>query len=172
MLYMLTHTHTYICMHILSRKLVEKGLQRVIRFGTKHTYGKYRTDSRLGPSQWEAAFQSNTVSHWLGASPKSVLWIYTPGWRIAASIKAIITMVVGDGMNAIHCKDIYIIPVTAIPRRYILWIKCMRSNHICWEFPIQLINVTILQWQYMSVMALPAIRFFLPKACSVYYKEI
>ena len=27
-----------------------------------------RADSRLAPSQWETALQSNTVSHWLGAN--------------------------------------------------------------------------------------------------------
>ena len=33
----------------------------------------YRADSRLAPSQWEAALLSNDVSHWLGASLESAL---------------------------------------------------------------------------------------------------
>ena len=32
---------------------------------------RYRTDSRLAPSQWETSLQSNGVSHWLGANPES-----------------------------------------------------------------------------------------------------
>ena len=64
-----------------------------------------RADSRLAPSQWETSLQSNAVSHWLGTSLESVLflssllnqcnscedrtivivssfwyWIYTPTW--------------------------------------------------------------------------------------------
>ena len=35
-----------------------------------------RADSRLAPSQWETALQSNTVSHWLGANPESALQLY------------------------------------------------------------------------------------------------
>ena len=32
-----------------------------------------RADSRLAPSQWETALQSNAVSHWLGANLESAL---------------------------------------------------------------------------------------------------
>ena len=32
-----------------------------------------RADSRLAPSQWETALQSNAVSHWLGAHLESAL---------------------------------------------------------------------------------------------------
>ena len=31
------------------------------------------SDSRLAPSQWEMALQSNTISHWLGANLESAL---------------------------------------------------------------------------------------------------
>ena len=34
---------------------------------------EYRADSRFAPSQWETALLCNDVSHWLGASIKSVL---------------------------------------------------------------------------------------------------
>ena len=34
----------------------------------------HRADSRLAPSQWEKALQSNTLSHWLGANLESALW--------------------------------------------------------------------------------------------------
>ena len=34
----------------------------------------YRTDSRLGPNQWETSLQSNAISHWLGAELESALW--------------------------------------------------------------------------------------------------
>ena len=37
----------------------------------KHNIMLVRADSRFAPSQWETALQSNTVSHWLGASPVS-----------------------------------------------------------------------------------------------------
>ena len=33
------------------------------------------TDSRFVPSQWEAALLCNDVSHWLGASLESALWL-------------------------------------------------------------------------------------------------
>ena len=33
----------------------------------------FRADYRLAPSQWEAALQSNAVSHWLGANLESAL---------------------------------------------------------------------------------------------------
>ena len=38
-----------------------------------------RADSRLAPSQWETALQSNAVSYWLGANLESALrrWICT-----------------------------------------------------------------------------------------------
>ena len=42
-----------------------------------HMYCIYQgtwADSRLAPSQWETLLQSNTVSHWLGASLESALW--------------------------------------------------------------------------------------------------
>ena len=32
-----------------------------------------KANSRLAPSQWETSFQSNVVSHWLGAKPESAL---------------------------------------------------------------------------------------------------
>ena len=34
----------------------------------------FRADSRLAPSQWETALQSNAVSHWLGANLESALY--------------------------------------------------------------------------------------------------
>ena len=34
-----------------------------------------RADSRLAPSQWETALQSNAISHWLGANLESVVHI-------------------------------------------------------------------------------------------------
>ena len=34
----------------------------------------HKADSRFAPSQWETALQSNTVSHWLGASLESALY--------------------------------------------------------------------------------------------------
>ena len=37
-----------------------------------------RDDSKLAPSQWEMASLCKDVSHWLGASLESALWIYTP----------------------------------------------------------------------------------------------
>ena len=36
-----------------------------------------RSDSRFAPSQWETSFQSNDVSHWLGANLESVLHALT-----------------------------------------------------------------------------------------------
>ena len=36
---------------------------------------KYRADSRLAPSQWKTALQSNAVFHWLGAHLESDLTI-------------------------------------------------------------------------------------------------
>ena len=35
----------------------------------------FRSDSRLAPSQWETALQSNAVSHWLGANLESALYL-------------------------------------------------------------------------------------------------
>ena len=35
----------------------------------------FRADSRFAPSQWETALLCNEVSHWLGASPESALWL-------------------------------------------------------------------------------------------------
>ena len=37
-----------------------------------------RADSRLVPSQWETALQSNTVSHWLGANLESAVYVSEP----------------------------------------------------------------------------------------------
>ena len=37
------------------------------------TYHIHKADSRLAPSQWEMAFQSNAVPHWLGANLESAL---------------------------------------------------------------------------------------------------
>ena len=31
---------------------------------------RYRTNSRLAPSQWETSLQSNAVSHWVGSKPR------------------------------------------------------------------------------------------------------
>ena len=46
-----------------------------------------RTDSRFAPSQWEMALLCNDVSHWLGASLESSLYVelitayfHWPGW--------------------------------------------------------------------------------------------
>ena len=33
----------------------------------------HRVDSRLAPSQWDTALQSNAVSHWLGANLEAAL---------------------------------------------------------------------------------------------------
>ena len=35
----------------------------------------FRTDSRFAPSQWETTLLCNDVSHWLGASLESALWL-------------------------------------------------------------------------------------------------
>ena len=40
------------------------------------TLSIHRTDSRFAPSQWETALLCNDVSHWLGASLKSALYIF------------------------------------------------------------------------------------------------
>ena len=45
---------------------------------------KYRTDSRLAPSQWETSLQSNTVSHWQDTNLELVLK-YTPGFSFIDS---------------------------------------------------------------------------------------
>ena len=34
---------------------------------------RFRADSRFAPNQWETLLQSNTVSHWLGATLESAL---------------------------------------------------------------------------------------------------
>ena len=39
-----------------------------------------RADSRLAPSQWEMALQSNAVFHWLGANLESALCLYWFRW--------------------------------------------------------------------------------------------
>ena len=45
------------------------------KVGQLRPYGyNSRADSRLAPSQWEMALQSNAVSHWLGANLESALW--------------------------------------------------------------------------------------------------
>ena len=42
----------------------------------------YMADTRVGPSQWETSLQSNTVSHWLGASLESAMILcYRQGWE-------------------------------------------------------------------------------------------
>ena len=41
------------------------------------TLSIYRADSRFAPSQWETALLCNDVSHWLGASLESALYIHT-----------------------------------------------------------------------------------------------
>ena len=38
-------------------------------------YGTYRADPRFAPSQWETALLCNDVSHWLGASLESTLYL-------------------------------------------------------------------------------------------------
>ena len=38
---------------------------------------KFRADSRLAPSQWETALQSNAVSHWRGGNLASALMLLT-----------------------------------------------------------------------------------------------
>ena len=40
---------------------------------TKLPWYGCRADSRLAPSQWETALQSNAISHWLGTNLESVL---------------------------------------------------------------------------------------------------
>ena len=50
----------------------------------------FRANSRFVPSQWEKAFQCNDVSHWLGASLESDLYITcelsSSSWIILAKI--------------------------------------------------------------------------------------
>ena len=61
----------------------------------------YRADSRIAPSQWETALQSNAVSHWLGANLKSVLHL-SRETRVYINLPSLIypnivnTMVVDD----------------------------------------------------------------------------
>ena len=38
---------------------------------------KFRADTRLAPSQWETALQSNAVSHWMGGNLVSALMLLT-----------------------------------------------------------------------------------------------
>ena len=40
-------------------------------------YHTHMADSRLAPSQWETALQSNAVSHWLGANLEAALHTHT-----------------------------------------------------------------------------------------------
>ena len=48
----------------------------------------HRADSRFVPSQWEAALQSNAVSHWLGASLESALLSH---WGVNRMVKILLT---------------------------------------------------------------------------------
>ena len=45
-----------------------------------------RDDSRFAPSQWETALLCNDVSHWLGASLESSLWVQWEGFGTVYSI--------------------------------------------------------------------------------------
>ena len=58
----------------------------VVEVGTRHCHQTllydddmmcgYRDDSRFAPSQWETTLLCKDVSHWLGASLESALWLY------------------------------------------------------------------------------------------------
>ena len=43
--------------------------------GHQQTTCTFRADSRFAPSQWETVLLCNNVSHWLGASLESALWL-------------------------------------------------------------------------------------------------
>ena len=79
-----------------------------------------RADSRLAPSQWETALQSNAVSHWLGANLESAL---------QGSLSATLAMAVAAAMGSVHH------PVPGIS--WEAWIKhqCGRYMIICLRFP-------------------------------------
>ena len=49
-----------------------------------------RTDTRFAPSQWETTLLCNDVSHWLGASLTSALYIYKfRGTRLSQSLPSL-----------------------------------------------------------------------------------
>ena len=52
-------------------------LSRIIKWdGSYQEQHFYRADSRFAPSQWETALHCNNVSHWLGASLESALFLH------------------------------------------------------------------------------------------------
>ena len=50
-----------------------------------------RADSRFAPSQWETALLCNDVSHWLGASLESAMYV-SVNWIIIAPCNGIFSM--------------------------------------------------------------------------------
>ena len=57
-----------------------------------------RADSRFAPSQWETALLCNDVSHWLGASLESALWMWCQGWSVSTELSP-------DGMITVSEKQ-------------------------------------------------------------------
>ena len=68
---------------IVIHKLYSVQLWIIILFGIS-----CRADSRLAPSQWQTSLQSNSVSHWLGATLEWALnyqWRWTHIWKNTAN---------------------------------------------------------------------------------------
>ena len=64
--------------------------------------GKYRADSRLAPSQWETALQSNAISHWLAANLESALKYFLTHCRPKKLLHAQKDDLYQQGLHELH----------------------------------------------------------------------
>ena len=88
----------------------------------------FRGDSRFALSQWETVLLCNDVSHWLGASLESALWLVSLCWENFSLVKLVNLITLGHQYQ--HFSDGFIVSSMA-KRNIILFALNLAWEHGC-----------------------------------------
>ena len=112
-------------------------------------------DSRFAPSQWETALRCYNVSHWLGASPESALYMYStvPAFRCHPSIPTLLVSythyrfmfipLVPWWLVLLHCRGL---PYEQIGKLQV----CFQRKRVLCESSMRTIPCPLMAWHFKS----------------------